>query len=167
MSMIGNLYRVSTKDLKEILHDSSLLENMIYSENGSSITDLLDVDKSWEAIFYLLTGHPVAEIEDTKPPLSWTLFSGQLVDEGQDMGYGPAHYITAEQVKQLNRELDKITSDDLRQKYDGKKMNDAGIYPEVWDEPESLDYVLDNFEQVKEFYRMAEKENKGVITFIN
>ena len=46
-------------------------------------------------------------------------------------------------------------------------MNEAEIYPGGWDETESLDYVLDNFEQLKEFYRSAEKENKAVITFIN
>jgi hypothetical protein len=167
MSMIGNLFRVTTKDLEEILNDSSLLESKVCSEDSNSMKDLLEIDKSWEAIFYLLTGHPVAEIEDAKPPLSWSLFSGQIIDEDQDMGYGPAHFITIEQVKQLNKELDKITGDDIRQKYDGKKMNDVGIYPEIWDEPESLNYILDNFELLKEFYRTAEKENKGAITFIS
>jgi hypothetical protein len=167
MGMIGNLFRVTAKDLKEILNDSSLLENKVYSDGNDSMNDLLDIDKSWEAIFYLLTGHPVAEIEEAKPPLSWTLFSGQLVDENQDMGYGPAHYLTPEQVKQLNQELDKISIETLRKKYDGKQMNDEGVYPEIWDEPESVDYVLENFEQLKEFYRTAERQNMGVITFIN
>lgn len=129
--MIGNLFRVTTKELDEILEDSSLLENKVYSEDSDSMNNLLDLDKSWEAIFYLLTGHSVAEIEEAKPPLSWALFSGQVIDEGQDMGYGPAHYLTADQVGQLNKELDKITSEDLRKKYNGKKMNEAGIYPEV------------------------------------
>lgn len=167
MSMIGNLFRVTAKDLEEILNNSSILESKIYSEDSSTVNDLLDIDKSWEAIFYLLTGHPVAEIEDAKPPLSWTLFSGQVIDEDQDLGYGPAQYITNEQVKQLNIELSKITRENLQQKYNGKKMNEAGVYPQAWDEPESLEYTLDNFELLKEFYQTAEKENKAVITFIS
>lgn len=167
MSMIGNLFRLTTKDLEDILNDSSILEDKVYSEDNNSINDLLDIDKSWEAIFFLLTGHTVGEIEDAEPPLSWTLFSGQIVDEEQDMGYGPAHYLTAGQVKQLNIALDRITKDDLRHKFDPRKMKQAGIYPEVWDEPEFLDCLLDNFEQLKEFYRMAEKEDKAVITFIS
>src|SRR5687768_16999207 len=134
MSMIGNLFRVTTKDLEEILKDSSLLENKVYSEESVNLEDLLDLDKSWEGIFYLLTGCGIDDIEQAKPPLSWTLFSGQIVDEEQDMGYGPAHYLHADQVKQLNSELDKITIDDIRQKYNGKQMNAVGIYPEVWDE---------------------------------
>ncbi len=165
--MIGNLFRVTTKDLEQILKDSSLLETKVYSEDSDNAKDLLDLDKSWEAIFYLLTGHGIAEIEDAKAPLSWTLFSGQIIDEEQDMGYGPAHYIDAAQVKQLNKELEKITTDELRQKYNGKQMDEAGIYPEVWNEAESLDYVIDFFGQLKEFYKTAENENKAVISFLN
>lgn len=167
MGMIGNLFRVTSKDLDKILNDSSLLETRVYSEDSNNLTDLLDLDKSWEAIFYLLTGHGIAEIEEAKPPLSWTLFSGQIIDLEQDMGYGPAHYIDAEQVKLLNKELDSLTADDLRKRYDGKQMNAAGIYPEVWDEAESLDYLIDYFGQLKEFYKTAEAENKAVITFVN
>lgn len=167
MGMIGNLFRVTTEDLEEILKDSSLLETKVYAENSDTVTDLLDLDKSWEAILYLLTGHGVAEIEDAKPPLSWVLFSGQVIDQDQDMGYGPAHYINADQVKQLNKELDKITTADLSRKYNGKQMDEAGIYPEVWGEAESLDYVIDYFNQLKEFYKAAETENKAVITFLN
>jgi hypothetical protein len=167
MSMIGNLFRVTTKELEGILNDSSILESKVYAQDGTNTDNLLDIDKSWEAIFYLLTGYPVAEIENTNPPLSWILFSGQVIDEEQDMGYGPAQYITPEQVRQLNIELGKVTREDLQRKYDGKKMNEAGIYPQVWDEAESLEYVLDNFELLKEFYQVAEKENKAVITFIN
>lgn len=166
MGMIGNLLRVTPKELEEILNDSTVLEEKVYSDDTKE-SDLLDIDKTWEAIFYLLTGYPVAEIENAKPPLSWTLFSGQLVDVDQDMGYGPAHYLTAEQVKQVSKELESISSESLRQKYDGKKMNEAGIYPQIWDEPESIEYLLDNFELLQEFYKDAGNSNMAVITFIN
>jgi hypothetical protein len=167
MSMIGNLFRVTTKELDEILKDSSILQNKLDSAYGDNAGNFLDIDKSWEAIFYLLTGHPLAEIEEAKPPLAWILFSGQLVDEQQDMGYGPACYISTEQVSQLSKALDGVSLEDLRQKFDGKEMNRAGVYPEVWDEPESLEYVLSNFEQLKDFYKIAEKEKMAVITFIS
>ena len=165
--MIGNLFRVTMKDLEEILEDSSLLEDLVDAEDNVSLNNLLDIDKSWEGIFYLLTGHGIAELDDAKPPLSWALFSLQLIDEEQDMGYGPAHYIDADQVKQLNKELDNITEEELKQRYNGKQMDEAGIYPEVWAEAESLDYVLDYFGQLKEFYKQAEKESMAVITFLN
>jgi hypothetical protein len=49
--MIGNLFRMTTKDLEEILKDSSLLETKVYSDDSDNSNDLLDLDKSWEAIF--------------------------------------------------------------------------------------------------------------------
>jgi hypothetical protein len=167
MGMTGNLFRVTAKDLEEFLKDSSLLNTKVYSEDSDSENDLLELDKSWEAIFYLLTGHRIAEIEDAKPPLSWILFSGQIIDEEQDMGYGPAHYIDSGQVKQLNKELDKITIGEVRQRYNGKQMDEAGVYPEVWSEEWALDYLINYFELLKDFYKTAEKENKAVITFIS
>lgn len=92
--MIGSLFRVTTEDLEMILNNSSLLEEKVYDSADKYKDDILEIDKSWEAIFYLLTGHPVAEMEEAKAPLSWVLFSGQVVDEAQDMGYGPAQYLT-------------------------------------------------------------------------
>jgi hypothetical protein len=167
MGMVGNLFRVNPKELDEFLKDSSLLEEKVYAEDESSMDDMIDLDKAWEAIYYLLTGRPIAEIEHAQPPMSWCMLSGHIIDEEQDLGYGPAHYITADQVKQLNNELDKITVDTLLKKYDGKKMNAAGVYPEIWDDSESKDYVTEYFEQLKEFYQTAAKEGKAVISFIN
>lgn len=160
--MIGYYLRVSEQELKEIVSDSSLLDDKIDSEQ---LDNLLDIDKSWEAIFYLLTGHPIAEEEETNPPLSWILFNENVV-EGQDMGFGPACYLTIDQLRQLNKALESITKEVIRQKYNGKEMNEAGVYPEVWEEPESLDYVLDYFEQLKAFLKTAETNNMAVIMFI-
>lgn len=168
MGMIGFLFRVTTKELDEILEDSSILERKFDSAwDGNNADNILDIDKSWEGMFYLLTGCTLAQIEEAKPPLSWILFSGQLVDEQQDMGYGPAHYISAEQVGRFNKALDGVSREDLQRKYDGKKMDQAGIYPEVWEQPESLEYVLGTFERLKDFYKIAEKEKMAVITFIS
>ena len=165
--MIGNLYRVTSKELEEILKDSSLLEDKVYSEESDSLNNLLDLDKSWEGIFFLLTGYGIAEIDEAKAPLSWSVFGEQIIDEEQDMGYGPANYIDSSQVNELNKALDKISTESLAKKYDAKKMMELGIYPEVWEEKESFDYLMDYFEQLKEFYKVAEKENNAVISFIN
>jgi hypothetical protein len=167
MGMIAYALRVSEKELDNFLKDSSLLEARIDEEQVGGLNDLLDLDKSWEAIFYILTGHPFSEIEEAHPPLSWVLFNGQVVDESQDLGYGPASYITINQVKELNTELDKITRNDVELKYDGKRMDEARVYPEVWEQEQSLDYVIDYFGQLKDFYKKAESEGKAVITFLS
>lgn len=167
MGMISNLLRVNTDELEQMQKDSSILETRVFSDTESNKEDLIDLDKTWEAIFYLITGHTLAEIEEAQPPLSWVLVSGQLVDEDQDLGYGPAHYLTPDQVKELNQALEPITMEELKKKYDGKKMNAAGVYPEIWNESDALDYIQEYFDQMKQFYHIAAREDKAVITFIS
>ncbi len=83
MGMIANFLRVSESELNDYLKDSSLLEDNIYSDEENS--NLADIDKSWGGILFLLTGQGLEELEH---PLSRILFSGELIDEDQDFGYG-------------------------------------------------------------------------------
>ena len=46
-------------------------------------------------------------------------------------------------------------------------MNEAGIYPEVWDEDESKSYLFENLKEVIQFYSDAAKNEQVVIGFIN
>ncbi|KAA3440783.1 YfbM family protein [Rufibacter hautae] len=167
MGMIGNLYRVSPEELEEILRNSSILEDKVYSEDQISSEYLLDLDKSWEGIFYLLTGFGINDMEEVKPPLSWAIFGEQMIDEEQDMGYGPATYRTPEQVKVLNLALATISEDTLHERYNSKAMMEAGVYPQIWDQEEAFEYLQENFKQLKEFYAIAEKEQNAVISFLN
>lgn len=45
-------------------------------------------------------------------------------------------------------------------------MDRAGIYPEIWQENESLEYATENFEQLKIFYNTAAADGYAMITFI-
>lgn len=130
MSMIGNLLRVTGAELDEYLKDSSLLEDKIYDDEMEN-DRLVDIDKSWDGIIFLLTGQISAT---AKHHLASVLFSGQLIDEEQNLGYGPAHYLTPEQVAGLNNEISTITIADLRQKFNPGKMNELEVYPTIWDE---------------------------------
>lgn len=161
--MIANFLRVSESELNDYLKDSSLLEDNIYSDEENS--NLTDIDKSWGGILFLLTGQGLEELEH---PLSRILFSGELIDEDQDLGYGPAHYLTVLEVKEIYDEISKITPEELRRRYDAEKMEQLGIYPNIWDDnEESVDYLLDNYNDVLEVYSEAVKNNQAIITFIN
>ena len=165
MSMIGNLLRVSNTELQEYLKDSSLLEDRIYREDAEQDAGLVDIDKSWEGILFLLTGQSLAEADH---PLAAVLFSGQIVDENQDLGYGPAHYVTPEQVSEINAQISKISFADLEQKFDPAKMMELGIYPEIWDEDdEAIDYLSENYNLIRDIYEKAAANGEAIITFIN
>lgn len=161
--MIANFLRVSESELNDYLKDSSLLEDNIYSDEENS--NLTDIDKSWGGVLFLLTGRGLEELEH---PLSRILFSGELIDEDQDLGYGPAHYLTVLEVKEIYNEISKITPEELRGRYDAEKMEQLDIYPNIWDDnEESLGYLLDSYNDVLEVYSEAVKNNQAIITFIN
>ena len=124
MSMIGNLLRVTKTELEEYLKDSSLLENRIYRDDDLEDPNLVDIDKSWDGIIFLLTGQ---NFDNATHPLIKVLFSGQIIDEEQDLGYGPGQYLTPEQVKELNEQISKISIEELAKKYDAKRMTELEV----------------------------------------
>jgi len=164
MSMIGNLLRVTKEELESYLDDSSLLEERIYNEDAAEDPAFSDIDKSWEGILFLLTGQ---NLESLDHPMGLVLFSGQTIDEEQDLGYGPGQYLTPEQVKEVNAELSKITAEEITNRFDAKRMNELGVYPEGWESEGNLEYLLDYFKEVQATYATAAKNNEGIITFIN
>jgi len=161
--MIGNLLRVSNTELESYLENSSLLEERIY-ENDSEDPNLIDIDKSWEGIIFLLTGQNLEKLDH---PLGKVLFSGQLIDEEQDLGYGPGHYLNPDQVKEVNAQLSQITSEELKDRFDSKQMTALEIYPNIWDDESIVDYLTDYYKTVQEVYSTAAKNNEAVITFLN
>lgn len=164
MSMIGNLLRVTKSELENYLKDSSLLEDKIYDDETDN-ENLVDIDKSWDGIIFLLTGQNLATVEHN---LVRVLFSGQLIDEEQDLGYGPAHYLTPEQVAELNNEISTITIADLKQNFNPEKMTELEVYPTIWDEgDDAFDYVADGFSTLQNVFADATKNGEAIITFLN
>ena len=167
MGMTCTLLRVTKSELEEYLNDSSLLEDRIYDEESEDeVENLIDIDKSWGGIIFLLTEQ---EIQNTENPLLQVLFSGQIIDDEQDLGCGPAHYLTPEQVVNLNNQISKITVEDLRQKYDPEKMTELSVYPDIWDNKseEPFEYLSDNFLDIQKLYSDATKNGEAIITFLN
>lgn len=164
MGMIGNLLRVTESELEAYLKNSTLLENKIYSDEAVN-ENLTDIDKAWEGIIFLLTGEGLASSEH---PLTKVLFSGQLIDEEQDLGYGPAHFLRPNEVIMLNDELSKITIEDLRERFNPNKMTEEGIYPEIWEEGnDAFNYLAEEFKAVQKTFADAANNHQAIITYIN
>ncbi len=79
------------------------------------------------------------------------------------MGYGPAQFVTIEQVKQVSKALSALTKEYIKCQYDGKKMMEKGIYPGGWEDNNVIEYL----NKMKAFYKQAAKENKAIIIFLN
>jgi len=164
MSMIFNILQVTPSELEEYKQDSSKLEDRVYSQDSDD-PQLTDLDKAWDGIMFVLKAPDSAQ---SSSDLSNILFSGQLIDEEQDMGYGPAHFLTAEQVAAYSLLISAITENDVQQRFDPQKMTELELYPTIWDEgDEALDYVMEYFQTLQHVLSEAAENNQAIITFLN
>ena len=168
MGMIGNAIRVSQEELNGFLNNSETLENKIYADESYEAEWFLDLDKSWDGINYILTGEIIGGLENEPNELQRALFSFQLIDEEQEEPrISASQYLNPNQVKETYAELEKITDEILKSKINGSEMNEIGIYPEIWTEPQSHEFLIDSFNDFKEFYKKASENNQAIVTYLN
>jgi hypothetical protein len=164
MGMIGYFAAVNQDDLDRLRDDPGLIEEYLYpNDGGDGPPYYVDVDKAWHGIHFMLTGKPEGGAE----PLSLAVLGGEEV--GDDMGYGPARFLTPEQVRRVAAALEKLSIDEFASRYAPKEMEAAKVYPEViWlrDEQEALNYVLEKYQQMIAFYQDAAARGDGAILWL-
>ena len=170
MSMIGNFFRTDNKTVQEIQKGELFLFDLVYDENGIIDDDsILTIDKAWHAIHFALSG-VVWDCDSTNDPLSKVVVSGNFVND-EDMGYGPAMFVTDKEVYDINSSLKMISKDWFRAKFSVSDMLANEIYSvaedEDADEDEFFDYIYSYLEQVIAFFEKAANNNQYILFFIN
>lgn len=97
-------------------------DNPMADEDGELYDGVLDLDKMWHIIHYLLTG----SADPVDSPLSLMLGYGEVI--GGDFGYGPPLLISADQMAEFQRQFRSLSDDDLRRRYDPAVMQAVQIY---------------------------------------
>ncbi|HYF02982.1 MAG TPA: YfbM family protein [Patescibacteria group bacterium] len=171
MGMVGSLLRVNLTELQNYIQDSRLLVEVLFPESDhlseSNHPNLLELDKMWGGVCFLFTKHSFSDADDILPPLSWIFLSGKPIKE-LDFGCGPAFYLMPEQVIELNKILENISVEDLKQNFNSQVMMDEGVYPAIWDkDPKILEFLLEYAINLKSFYNEAAINQQAVITYLN
>jgi hypothetical protein len=156
MSMIGNFLKLSPEELAELIADPSAVEEFIYPEDESR-DDAIDVDKAWPGIHFLLAG----DAGGGDPPLANVLLGGTEV--GDDIGYGPASYLTADEVKAVANALDEIPPEAFATRYDATSLTQHGIYPEIRDESDAAEYLSGFYKKLRDYYRDAASHGQAML----
>lgn len=163
--MIMYLLRISKQELESYIDKPDL-----FLENRVDDAYSMDIDKAWGGILYLLTGKAFASgsLEDEVDSLNRIFFSAQFFDEDMDVGYGPAHYLTPEQVAGINRKIASLTEADLKAHYDPEAMNkEKKLYPSLdWNE-KIFDYLYFHFQALQSFFATAASKGEAIVTFLN
>lgn len=165
MGMIMYLLRISKQELESYIDKPDL-----FLENRVDDAYSMDIDKAWGGILYLLTGKAFASgtPEDEVDSLNRIFFSAQFFDEDMDVGYGPAHYLTPEQVAGIHRKIASLTEADLKARYDTEAMNeDEELYPSLdWNE-EIFEYLYFHFQALQSFFATASSRGEAIVTFLS
>ena len=124
----------------------------------------LSIDKAWQGIHFLLCDDPLKG----EGPLSFILAGGENIGD-VDVGYGPARSFRSSEVKNIAKHLNKISADDLAKKCKSEKFTENEIYPNLWDEPNEVcfSYLLNYYDELKDFVTQISEEDKGMIVYLS
>lgn len=104
--------------------------------------EILDLDKSWHGIHYLLTG----TAWEGDPPLNFLVTGGREVGD-DEVGQGPARTYTAAETREIAGALAALSDAELRTRFAPDAMMRLEIYPEIWDrdpaEDDTLGYLME------------------------
>lgn len=166
MSMIGNFYRIDEETLHRIQRGEVLVGDILYPEDGEEDENALDIDKTWQIIHYILSGDKWDSDEDNI--LSKVILGGTPINE-EDVGYGPALLVENTKTGIISKALDQITEEGFRKEFSLDDMLKEEIYPLVNGEGEDdlFRYAWAYFEEIKNFYREAARNNQCVLFYIN
>lgn len=162
MSMIQHYKQVTQDKILEIDKDNSIIPQILRDDENYP---QLNIDKSWDGVHYLLTGkstvESVKEIDQSNPK-EWVILGWGVW--GPDVGYGPSRFVAPKEVTQVAQFLSKLKDDDLKKQFNPIKMNKLGIYPDgLWDEEDIIEWLLDNYHKVKDFYIDAARKGNAVL----
>ena len=164
MGMTASLAAVDQATLSRLKSDPGAVEDYIYPNDGDDEPpNSIDVDKAWHGIHFLLTG----QAEGGQEPLALALLGGEEL--GDDVGYGPARFLTPQQVNAVATALVGLDEEAFRDRFDPAAMTDAQIYPDViWlrDGKDALDYLVENYHSMVSFYREAASRGDGALLWL-
>ena len=156
MGMLGNYIAVGEDELKRIRSGEIDIFDMNPEEHQT-----LDIDKSWQAVHYLLCG----DIDDGEPPMGYVvpIRDENFIENGMEFG---AFFADAEQVREAVEYLDSLDEDKLKGMFDFGAMLADEVYPimDESDEDGFFEYLRGYVRKIKEFYKET-SERRGAVVF--
>lgn len=160
--MIQHYKRIPENVLEEIHSNDSIVPQILHDAKFPK----LSIDKTWDGIYFLLTEKSTSDGVDKSDPKGWIILGHDEL--GPDMGYGPARLVTPEEVSQIVQLLDSLKNKDVEKNYDSTMMNESEIYPEgIWEEEGLKEWLMENYEHIKDFYKEAAKAGEAILIWTN
>ncbi|HEX6870229.1 MAG TPA: YfbM family protein [Micromonosporaceae bacterium] len=164
--MNGEYVRLTPGQMSRAIDDPmwalDLVREIRAAEDGADLAlttaRYLTTDKAWQAIAFLL--------ERAQFPIDIVYGEGQFADD-VDWGYGPPGYLTAEQVRAAAEALLAINFDIITSGVSRASLAQADVYPQIWDEPDSLDWVRACYEPLVAFFADAAMLGDALLVWLD
>ncbi len=167
MGMIGNYAFINDMQLQRLkgLDMTSDETFDIIEEWNDEADHLVDVDKMWDALHFVLTGsdadHPIKG-----NPLSEAILGEVALAESNEY----VAYVSKAKLKEVAAALEEFDMEEALQNFSMEACKEADLYPTIWDyedmEEEIKEEISDYFAMVKHLYKEAEKLGGNVMITI-
>ena len=167
MGMIANYQYLPDNELEQIKALSNQEDDLLdFAENSADSHDiLLDIDKMWDVLVFVMTGFSSSEFLDDNPLREAVLGVTPLEDVSEYMAYTEKSRIAA-----ISQALEEFDMDRAMANFSMEACKKADLYPNIWDyleeEEEIKDDILTCFVKMKEFYKKILELNGNVLVTI-
>ena len=162
MSMILYLKRVEAAGPDELRTSITDPQEFMFGDSDNS--RLVDFDKAWMAIMHVLTQFP-----DLAAPAKALFMGTGGTSVSSDPGYGPAIYISPQVAGDLKAGLDRLSNDELKQRYDPEAMEREYVYcADIFThEPvEGWRYLAHGLDKLRRFLTDCSESESGVVKLL-
>jgi hypothetical protein len=153
---LGHAYDCPEEEEYRAYYNSMVTEGRVYAVGGW-----------WQAIYYLLTGEIIEPRQNYTSPLHNLMFGRHHIDfedYTEDAGY-----LTQDEVKEVSRELMRLSPEIVRRRFKNTVHNPVEIYhsklPNEWDDND-LDFLLILYEGLRTFFGRAANNCEAILTWI-
>lgn len=154
MGMIANYQYLPDNELEQIKALSNQEDELLdFAEDSADTHDILiDIDKMWDALLFVMTGFSSSEFLDDNPLREAVLGVTPLEDVSEYIAYTEKSRIAA-----ISQALESFDIDRAMADFSMEACKKADLYPNIWDYLEEEDEIKDDirisFENMKRFYK--------------
>ena len=166
MGLRANYQYLSDKDLvalKKFDNEDDIFETVEDWNDEAEI--LLDIDKNWDLLHYMLTGVSASD-PIWEDPLSEAVVGVTSIEKIEDF----IAYINKDRVSDILKALEDFDMESALKSFSLEEGKEAELYPDIWDyddeEEEIKEDLLDCFERMKEFYKEILEADGNVLVTI-
>ena len=167
MGMIANYQYLPDNELEQIKGLSNQEDDLLdFAEDSANSHDILiDIDKMWDALLFVMTGFSSSEFLDDNPLREAVLGVTPLEDVSEYIAYTEKSRIAA-----ISQALEEFDMDSAMANFSMEACKKADLYPNIWDYLEEEEEIKDDistcFVKMKDFYKKILELNGNVLVTI-